>query len=222
MLEQSLPTLGLNRSKLVSIEKREKRRRTHKLTWELVLQNVMCIAHRKGNIISIFDPADPITFAALLSILTAVRMVNLHAIERSWVILPKISGTLSCIGSALVGRHIAKKGLKEASLTSHMLFCISIVDFICSFFVYFLSSWMAPRGTLPYAAGNQATCNVQGFMFVFELAYFATAYAELAAICKCLRNCYHHVIALMTVPRAHTDIFCHCRLANGAARMDTE
>ena len=127
---------------------------------------------------------------------TAININNRRmytAIGRSWVILPKISGTLSCIGSALVGRHIAKKGLKEVSLTSHMLFRISIVDFICSFFVYFLSSWMAPRGTLAYAAGNQATCDVQGFVFVFELIYFATAYTELAAICEChqkMLSCY--------------------------------
>ena len=161
----------------------------------MVLQNVMCIAHRKKetscHLLHNIRRSD--NFRHPLSILTTVRMVNWDAIERSWVILPKISGALSCIGSALVGRHIAKKGLKEVSLTSHMLFRISIVDFICSFFVYFLSSWMAPRGTLPYAAGNQATCDVQGFMFVFELTYFATAYAELAAICKfreIMLSCY--------------------------------
>ena len=133
-------------------------------------------------------------FTASLSLLATVRMVNLHAIDRSLVILPKISGALSCIGSALVGRHIAKKGLKEASLTSHMLFRISIVDFISSFFAYFLSSWMIPRESgIPYAAGNQATCDVQGFMFVFQLVYCATAYAELAAICefrKIMLSCY--------------------------------
>ena len=115
-------------------------------------------------------------------------MVNLHAIDRSLVILPKISGALSCMGSALLARHVAKKGLTEASLTSHMLFCISIVDFVSSFFAYFLSSWMAPRGSLTYSAGNVATCNFQGFVFVFQLIYFATAYAELAAICECVQK----------------------------------
>lgn len=115
-------------------------------------------------------------------------MVNYIAIDRSLVILPKITGALSCIGSGLLARHVAKKGLKDASLTSHMLFCISIVDFVSSFFAYFLGSWMAPRGTLTYSAGNVATCNFQGFVFVFELVYFATAYAELAAICECVKK----------------------------------
>lgn len=131
---------------------------------------------------------------ALLSIPTTVRMVNYTAIDRSLVILPKISGALSCTGSALVGRHIAKKGLKDASLTSHMLFCISIVDFVSSFFAYILSSWMVPRGSgIPYSVGNQATCDLQGFMFVFQLVYCATAYAELAAICEfreIMLSCY--------------------------------
>ena len=121
-------------------------------------------------------------------------MVNYTAIDRSLVILPKISGALSCTGSALVGRHIAKKGLKDASLTSHMLFCISIVDFVSSFFAYILSSWMVPRGSgIPYSVGNQATCDLQGFMFVFQLVYCATAYAELAAICEfreIMLSCY--------------------------------
>jgi hypothetical protein len=115
-------------------------------------------------------------------------MVNYKALERSLVILPKISGTLSCIGSGLLARHIAKKGFKDVSLTSRMLFGISIVDIIGSFFAYVLGSWMAPRNTLTYSAGNTATCSFQGFVLVFNLIYFATAYAELAAICEYIEN----------------------------------
>eukprot|EP00984_Skeletonema_dohrnii_P010008 scaffold3867_cov115-Skeletonema_dohrnii-CCMP3373.AAC.8 len=110
------------------------------------------------------------------------NMVNYMALTRALVILPKISGVLSIIGSGLLARHVAKKGLKEVSLTSHMLLHISIVDIISSFFAYFLSSWLAPKGSMPYAAGNMATCTFQGAVFVFSLIYFATAYAELAAI----------------------------------------
>ncbi len=111
-------------------------------------------------------------------------MVNYTAIDRSLVILPKITGVLSCIGSGLVARHIAKKGLKDVSLTSTMLFLMSIVDIISSFFAYVLSSWMAPRESLPYATGTVATCSFQGVVFVFSLIYFATAYAQLAALCE--------------------------------------
>jgi hypothetical protein len=111
-------------------------------------------------------------------------MVSLLAIDRSLVIIPKISGSLSFISSGILARHIAKKSFKDVSITSRMLFGISIVDIICSFVCYFLSSWMAPRGTLPYAVGNTATCNFQGFVFVFSLIYFATAYAELSVICE--------------------------------------
>jgi hypothetical protein len=115
-------------------------------------------------------------------------MVNYLALNRSLVILPKISGILSCIGSGLLARHITKKGFKDVSLTSRMLLGISIVDILGSFVAYFLGSWMAPRGTLTYSAGNTATCSFQGFVLVFNLVYFATAYAEMAAICEYVEN----------------------------------
>lgn len=112
-------------------------------------------------------------------------MVNYYALDRSLVILPKISGILSIIGSGLLARHVARKGFKDASLSSRMLFGISTVDIISSFFVHFLSSWMAPRGSgLTFAAGNIATCSFQGFVLVFDLIFFATAYSELAIICE--------------------------------------
>jgi len=120
------------------------------------------------------------------------NMVNYMALTRALVILPKISGVLSIIGSGLLARHLAKKGLKEVSLTSHMLLHISIVDIISSFFAYFLSSWLAPKGSMPYAAGNMATCTFQGAVFVFSLIYFATSYAELSAICE------YNIVMLLT------------------------
>ena len=112
-------------------------------------------------------------------------MTNYTALERSIVILPKISGSLSCIGSALIARHIAKKGLKDVSLASKILFGISIVDIIDSFFAYVLGSWMAPRVSgMTFAVGNFTTCGVQGFVHVFGIVYLATAYTELSIVCK--------------------------------------
>jgi hypothetical protein len=109
-------------------------------------------------------------------------MTNYRALERSLVILPKISGSLSCIGSALIARHIAAKNIKEVSLASKILFGISIVDIIDSFFAYVLGSWMAPRGTLTFAVGNFTSCGVQGFVHVFGIVYLATAYTELSIV----------------------------------------
>lgn len=111
-------------------------------------------------------------------------MTNYRALERSIVILPKISGSLSCIGSGLIARHIAKKGLKDVSLASKILFGISIVDIIDSFFAYVIGSWMAPRDTMTFAVGNFTSCGVQGFVHVFGIVYLATAYTELSIVCK--------------------------------------
>ncbi len=80
---------------------------------------------------------------------------------------------------------------------------------------------MAPRGTLPYAAGNVATYSFQGFVFVFELVYFATAYTELAAICECEEehvSCYW----LADIPSLMVFCFCFYRLVDDTARMDKE
>eukprot|EP00985_Skeletonema_marinoi_P029339 scaffold27615_cov139-Skeletonema_marinoi.AAC.6 len=80
-------------------------------------------------------------------------MLNYYALDRSLVILPKISGVLSIIGSGLLARHVAKKGLKE------FMACSKGIYAICS-----------------------RKHTFQGAVFVFSLIYFATAYAELAGI----------------------------------------
>ena len=47
-----------------------------------------------------------------------------------------------------------------------------------------MTSWMVPRGDAPFAAGNQGTCDAQGFFVTFTFIYFVTAYTELAVLCK--------------------------------------
>lgn len=102
-------------------------------------------------------------------------------------IIPKFGATLSIISSGFLARHISKKGLRDVSLQSIMMFFISIMDIIGSFFGNFLSTWMVPsdlpRGYgAPFAAGNMATCEAQGFFVVMSRVYFAIAYTELAAL----------------------------------------
>src|SRR6056300_987905 len=106
-------------------------------------------------------------------------MANIWALERGVEIVPKVTGAISIVASTFVARHITTtKQWREISLTNMMMFYISVVDIIASFFVYFMSSWMAPPSNLPhiYAAGTTATCTAQGFIAVFSFAYFSTAY----------------------------------------------
>src|SRR5210317_858315 len=110
-------------------------------------------------------------------------MANIWALERGVEIVPKVTGAISIVASTFVARHITTtKQWREISLTNMMMFYISVVDIITSFFVYFMSSWMAPPPTSIYAAGTTATCTAQGFFWTFSLAYFSTAYTQLAVL----------------------------------------
>ena len=71
-------------------------------------------------------------------------MVNYDNVFRSFEIIPKFTGVLSMTGSTLLARHIiTKKKWGDVSLTNKILFWISIVDIIDSFFVYFFTPWNA-------------------------------------------------------------------------------
>ncbi len=113
-------------------------------------------------------------------------MTNFDALQRGAEIVPKVTGAISIVASTFVARHITTtKQWREISLTNMMIFWISLVDIIASFFVYFMSSWMAPPSHadwLIYAAGTTATCTAQGFFVVFSFAYFSTAYTQLAVL----------------------------------------
>ena len=113
-------------------------------------------------------------------------MANTEALQRGAEILPKVTGAISIVASTFVARHITTtKQWREISLTNMMIFWISVVDIIASFFVYFMSSWMAPPSHadwLIYAAGTTATCTAQGFFVVFSFAYFSTAYTQLSVL----------------------------------------
>ncbi len=112
-------------------------------------------------------------------------MTNTEALQRAVEILPKFTGSISIVASTLVARHITTtKQWREISLTNMMMFYISIVDIMASFFVYFMSTWMAPPSNLPhiYAAGTTASCTAQGFIAVFSFVYFSTSYTLLAVL----------------------------------------
>lgn len=91
------------------------------------------------------------------------------------------------IGSTLIVRQILttkKMKWRQVSLPNEILLRISIVDIIASFFVYFLSFWMVPRGTphVRFASGTNGTCSLQGWSDIFSITYFATAYTQLAIL----------------------------------------
>mmetsp|Transcript_31206 Transcript_31206/g.35881 ORF Transcript_31206/g.35881 Transcript_31206/m.35881 type:complete len:382 (+) Transcript_31206:252-1397(+) len=80
------------------------------------------------------------------------------------IILPKITGTMSTIGSSYIIYDVAKSLTKRENPFNRIMLGMSIADLFSSFFVYFLSSWPIPKGYNIYAAGNIRTCDAQGFL----------------------------------------------------------
>ena len=63
--------------------------------------------------------------------------------ERANAIIPKVGGSLSLIACGLIIKDIILKWHKKrnVSLTSVLIFCISIADSLVSLFSSFLSTW---------------------------------------------------------------------------------
>eukprot|EP00804_Cyclotella_cryptica_P019547 CCRYP_014325-RA/>CCRYP_014325-RA protein AED:0.22 eAED:0.22 QI:397/0.66/0.75/1/0.66/0.5/4/2467/327 len=120
------------------------------------------------------------------------------------LILVKFMGLLSMVASLFIIRHVLKRLLKKRrndqpdadsgmrsrfqhsvdifvskiTLTQSIMLCLSCGDFISSFFVPFLSTWMVPKDIdLVWASGNVYTCTAQGYLSVmfFGLSVFSNA-----------------------------------------------
>jgi hypothetical protein len=116
-------------------------------------------------------------------------MANWIAIVRSSVILAKITGSFSIIGSFLLARHILHKrkqsGRGDLPLSSILLLNISVVNIIGVFFTFFMGPWMNGAHWDRFEVEgniNTAACTAQGFFLYFAEVYFLTAYAGLGTL----------------------------------------
>mmetsp|Transcript_33283 Transcript_33283/g.68444 ORF Transcript_33283/g.68444 Transcript_33283/m.68444 type:complete len:222 (+) Transcript_33283:239-904(+) len=92
------------------------------------------------------------------------------------VIIPKVTGSISMIASAFITRSVIqkwrKRGLASLPMKSRLVLSMSVADIGSSIFGHILGTWLVPAsidGNPPLAAGNQATCNMQSFLFEFLL-----------------------------------------------------
>ena len=91
------------------------------------------------------------------------------------VITGKVSGAISIVSSLFIIRDIYKKWKTNQRRSRHhhhlpsttlLVLSMSLGDVGSSFFASFLGSWMVPRdGGFPLAAGTQATCDAQAFVY---------------------------------------------------------
>lgn len=109
-------------------------------------------------------------------------------LEVATAIIPKVGGALSLIACSFIMRDVSAKWREKlrVSLTSILIFCISVADWLASFFSAFMSTWMAPSDALVWdgrpiylAAGNTATCTAQGFITTLTIAASMSYYAVL-------------------------------------------
>ena len=123
--------------------------------------------------------------------------------ELALAITPKVSGSLSIIGSILIIRDVTKhwqSSIKrgsghnhhQISATSRVLLSMSIADIGSSFFAHFLSTWMVPPSdddmNISLAEGNETTCTIQAF--TYELFFYAAIWSySLLAVAYWLTIC---------------------------------
>jgi len=116
--------------------------------------------------------------------------------ELALAITPKVSGSLSIIGSILIIRDVVKhwqssSGHHQISATSRVLLSMSIADLGSSFFAHFLSTWMVPPSddiNIALAEGNETTCTIQAF--TYELFFYAAIWSySLLAVAYWLTIC---------------------------------
>jgi len=108
--------------------------------------------------------------------------------ELALAITPKVSGSLSIIGSILIIRDVIKHWRSSSghnhhqiSATSRVLLSMSIADIGSSFFAHFLSTWMVPPSddiNIALAEGNETTCTIQAF--TYELFFYAAIWSILS------------------------------------------
>ncbi|KAL7536464.1 hypothetical protein ACHAWF_005470 [Thalassiosira exigua] len=103
-------------------------------------------------------------------------------LRRSIAIVPKVGGLLSLIACTLIMRDVSIKWhtKRNVSLSSLIVFSISVADWLYSLFGAFLSTWMIPSDTWHYlAAGNTQSCTAQGFIVILTVVASMSYYAAL-------------------------------------------
>jgi len=112
------------------------------------------------------------------------------AYDKSMVIIPKITGLMSMFGSIAFIRDLIKgPRAKREQMTSKMLIAMNISDLLVTSIVHVIGTWFVPKGTGFWSAGNEHTCDIQGWSYVlFYLS--ALGYNATLSIVFLLLVCY--------------------------------
>ena len=81
----------------------------------------------------------------------------------AFLIIPKITGTASAIGSGYIVQDVLRNPPKRKSTYHRVMLGLSCADIFYSI-AWILGSWPMPKGTQLFAAGNVTTCDIFGFI----------------------------------------------------------
>ena len=93
-----------------------------------------------------------------------------HNVFKHRTIIFRVTGSLSTIASACMIIHILRSHHGLSTTYHRLVFGLSLGDFFFSFLASVLDSTMAPKEMnyiIPFAMGNRATCDAQGFLVTF-------------------------------------------------------
>lgn len=80
-----------------------------------------------------------------------------------FVLAPKISGTLSVVGSSYIIQDVLRDPQKRKKFSSRIMLGLSVMDVLSSFSAFVLTSWPRPAGSMPWAVGTVETCDASAF-----------------------------------------------------------
>jgi hypothetical protein len=94
-----------------------------------------------------------------------------NALLKSLALIPKFTFVLSIFGSLWIILEVVSEKDKQKLVYHRLLFAFAVVDLIGSIGL-FLTTWPMPKDTEDtfWAAGNIATCELQGFLVQFTVA----------------------------------------------------
>ena len=138
--------------------------------------------------------------------------------QRQLAIWPKVTGSLSIMGSASIIYEVLRDKKKRRKVYHRIMLAMSLIDVNTSFW-YALSTWPMPKDTqgVAYASGTQQSCTAQGFFVQLGLA--TPMYNVALAIYYCIVVRYHwkehHLTSSIIVGR-------HSTRNNHQSPLDTE
>ena len=112
---------------------------------------------------------------------------------RSNIIICKVTGGLSTLGSLYVVYDVLKDPHKRKKSYCRLVMGLSILDITISFFCFFLGTWPIPKGYMTWSVGNVATCDAQGFL------------SAIGSIGSPLYNCSLAVFYLLSLKYNYND-----------------